>query len=80
MSLFQHAREIHYHGIRGALNDAPYVPRIVSTNYSIRYLKYSAPFTWNEFARSYPAICQYKHSRGLLSFLKNHFISMYDNI
>ena len=80
MSLFQQAREIRNHGTRGALNDALFVPRIVSTNYGIRSLKYSAPLIWNEFSRSYPVVCHFKHSRGLLSFLKNHFISMYNNI
>ena len=80
MSLFQHAKDIHNYGTRRALNDALFVPRIVSTNHGIRSLKYSAPLIWNEFSRSYPDICHFKHSRGLLSFLKNHFISMYNNI
>ena len=79
MSLFQHANEIHNYGTRRALNDALFVPMIASTNHGLRSLKYSAPFIWNKFVRSYPEIGRFKHSRGLLSFLKNHFISMYNN-
>ena len=75
MSLFQHAKEIHNYGTRRALNDDLFVPRIASTKHGLRSLKYSAPLTWNEFSRSNHELGHLKHLRGLLSYLKNHFLS-----
>ena len=76
--LFTLNSEINNYQTRNVCNEGLYIPKIITKNFGLNSLKYSAPFLWNSILKNDTSINLFRNHYSLGTYLKKHFISLYD--
>ena len=75
--LFTLNSEINKYPTRNVCNEGLFIPKIITTNFGINSLKYSAPTLWNSILKNDISINSFKNHHSLGKYLKKQFISLY---
>ena len=75
LNLFHLNKEVNPHFTCNVSRDGLYVPKIKTTNFVVKSLRYSAATTWNLFIKINKEITIIKTIGTLKLFLKKHFQS-----
>ena len=76
--LFTLNSEINKYQTRNVCNEGLYIPKIITKNFGLNSLKYSAPLLWNSILKNDNSINSFRNHHSLVTYLKKHFISLYD--
>ena len=75
LTLFTLNSEVHKHFTRNAANEGLHIPKIYSSNFGEKSLRYTAAITWNKFIKYHKEINNIKSTGTLKKYLKHFFIS-----
>ena len=78
--LFTLNSEINKYHTRNVCNEGLFIPKIITTNFGINSLKYSAPTLWNSILKNDISLNSFKNHYSLGKYLKKQFISLYNTI
>ena len=77
--LFTLNSEINKYQTRNVCNEGLHIPKIITKNFGLNSLKYSAPTLWNSILKKDILLNSFKNHHSLGKYLKKHFISLYDS-
>ena len=77
--LFTLNSEINKYHTRNVCNEGLFIPKIITTNFGLNSLKYSAPTLWNSILKNDISLNSFKNRHSLGNYLKKLFILSYNN-
>ena len=80
LSLFKLNTEVNKVRTRTAATNGLYIPKIRTTTFGIKSLRYSVARMWNEFIKNNHQFVTIKTVSNLKYLLKKHFISLYSKL
>ena len=75
-NLFKLNSDVHSHFTRNVAKDGFHVPKIYTTSFGEKSLKYSAAIIWNSFIKVHK-VNNFKSIGALRHYIKNFFLSLY---
>ena len=78
--LFKFTNQNHNYETTSASKEFLFIPQINTVSYGNKSIKYRGPYLWNEICKNNPTLNNIKTIFQLKRFLKNYFLSQYNNV
>ena len=79
LKLFILNSEVNNYNTRNVSNEGLFIPRIHTTSFGNKSLRYSAPLLWNNFLKVNPKIKTFKKLDTFKRYLKKLFLESYND-